>query len=440
MFRLTVPMIFGMIAMMLLGVVDTYFISMLGTQELAAVSFAQPVGNLLIGVALGLGMSLGALLSRLIGEAQHEKAARFVTDAKLIAAFIAISCAIVGWLLIDPLFVALGATPEVMPHIHSYMNIWYIAAPFWMMTMIGNNALRAIGDTKLSAAIMTLLSLLNLVFDPLLIFGIGPFPELGVAGAAWATLIACLCGWLCSISVLTLRERLLEFHRPRWTHLKENWSELFRIAAPAIVANLMTPFAATLMTALIAVFGVEAVAGFGVGARVEFISLIIVFALSSTLPMFIGQNIGAGKPHRAYTALMGCLQFSLVFQTLVYFFLLLIGDSIAHSFSENPEVIRVIKLFLLILPLTYGAHGVVILVMVSLNVLRRPRTALLTTVVRLLVLYLPLAYLGSKIAGVTGLFVGAACGNLIAGVAAYFIIRSVCKEQGVHPDVERIAG
>lgn len=98
-------------------------------------------------------------------------------------------------------------------------------------------------------------------------------------------------------------------------------------------------------------------------------------------------------------------------------------------FSDNVQVIEIIETYLLILPVTYGAHGIVVLVMVSLNVLRRPRTALMLTMVRLLLLYLPLAYGGSKLWGMTGLFVGAGLGNLIAGFFAYKLIKQVCAEQ-----------
>lgn len=431
--RLTLPMILGMISMMLLGITDTFFISMLGTTELAAVSFSQPVANTMISIALGIGMSLGALVSRLIGASQHEQAGRLITDTKIIAATIAVSMAIIGYVVIDPLFKALGATEEVMPLIRAYMSIWFVAAPFWMLTLIGNNALRAIGDVKASATIMTLLSLLNLAIDPLLIFGIGPFPRLEVAGAAWATLIACAVAWMCSLSVLGFREHLLKFTQPRFSHLLPNWRELFKIGIPAVAANIMTPLAAALLTAIIARFGPEAVAGFGVGSRVEFVSLMVVFALSSTLPMFIGQNVGAGQKHRAFHALMGCLKFALVFQAVVYLLLILISPYIAAAFSDNPQVRLVIRSFLLILPLTYGAHGVVILVMVSLNVLRRPRTALLTTLIRLMLLYVPLAYLGSRWGGITGIFIGAATANVIAGIVSFCIIRRVCNEQGIAP-------
>jgi Na+-driven multidrug efflux pump len=185
------------------------------------------------------------------------------------------------------------------------------------------------------------------------------------------------------------------------------------------------------MTALIARYGAESVAGFGVGARIESMSLIVVLGLSSTLPMFIGQNIGAGRGDRAYQALMLCIKFTVFFQIGVYFLLLLFSPLITSGFSDNPTVINVLKTYLLILPLTYSAHGVVILVMVSLNVLKRPRTALKITIIRLLALYLPLAYIGSLFWGITGLFVGAACGNVIAGLIAFRIIKRVCFEQGL---------
>jgi len=198
-------------------------------------------------------------------------------------------------------------------------------------------------------------------------------------------------------------------------------------------ANIMTPLAAAIMTGMVATFGDVVVAGFGVGSRVETISLIFVMALSSTLPMFIGQNLGAGRTDRAYSALMGCLKFVLCFQCLVYLLLLVLGDSIARTFSDDARVIDVIRTYLLILPLTYGAHGVVVLCMVSLNVMRRPRIALLLTFTRLMVFYIPLAWAGSQIWGLKGLFMGAAAGNILACGFAYYMIRKVCRELGLLP-------
>ena len=431
MLRLTIPMVFAIISMMLLGLVDTFFISLLGTKELAAASFVMPIYMLLVNVALGIGMAISSLTSRLIGEQRQEEAARFITDSHILATLIIVSIAIVLFVFIDSLFTQMGASSKVMPDIRGYMRIILMGSPIIVLTFICNSTFRAIGHIKASAIFSTLLSLLNLILDPLLIFGLGPFPELGMPGAALATLIAACITWVCSYYMLAFKEKLLDFRLPSPGKLFENWSKCLSIAIPAIFANIMTPLAAAIMTAMIARHGEASVAGFGVGARIESMSLLITFALSSTLPMFIGQNIGAGRGDRAYQALMMCLRFALIFQIAVYFILLLLAPMISTSFSDNADVIYVIKTYLAILPFSYSAHAVVILVMVSLNVLGRPRMALLATIVRLLLLYLPWAYFGSLIWGITGLFAGAALGNFIAGLVAFKIIKNVCREQGL---------
>jgi len=325
-----------------------------------------------------------------------------------------------------------------MPFIQDYMHILLVALPFLMLVVIGNSTFRSMGNIKMSATLAACLSFLNILFDPLLIFGIGPFPEMGIRGAAAATLVAATITMLLSFIVLGFHEKLINFAGPRWQHLRDNWQQILGIGIPAMGANLMTPLAAAIMTAMVASFGDEVVAGFGVGSRVETISLIVVMALSSTLPMFIGQNTGAGRNDRAYAALMGCLKFVLGFQCIVYALLLILGGRIANTFSSNPEVIEVIKQYLWILPLTYGAHGVVVLCMVSLNVLRKPRIALLLTFARLMVLYIPLAFIGGRLMGLQGLFMGAATGNVLACGFAWLMIKKVSREVGLNTDPEAL--
>ncbi len=424
-------MLLAIISMMLLGVVDSYFVSLLGTEELAAVSFTLPVTFTVLSAGLGIGMSLGALVSRLIGGGEHARAARLITDTQIFTLCFALVMASFVLGVIEPLFNLLGATDNVMPDIKGYMHYWLLGAPFLMLILVTNNAFRAIGNVKASAWLSTLMAASNAVLDPLLIFGVGPFPEMGVPGAALATVLAVVLTWTVSFLTLWRKEKLLLLNWPDFSELWANWRKLLSIAVPAVGSNIMTPCAAAVLTAIIAQSGAEAVAGFGVGSRVESLALILVLALSSVLPMFIGQNIGAGKPERACSALMICLRFSLGFQAVVYLLLLLTSEAIAATFSSDEQVKQVIRTFLLIMPLTYGAHGVVILVMVSLNVLRRPKLALLTTLVRLLLLYVPLAFIGFQIAGVTGMFIGAAFANILAAGVAYSLLRSVMAQQGM---------
>lgn len=434
--RLTASALMGNVAMVTLGIVDTFFISRLGTIELAAASFVIPIHMIYVSLALGIGMGMSSLNSRLMGESKFSESARLISDGLMFAGLFAITVALLGSLIMSPLFRVLGADESTIPLIRDYLSILLAGLPPLMFVVVSMSTFRSMGNIKTSALLAATMAGLNIILDPLLIFGLGPFPELGIAGAAWATLYAALLTLGLAFYILGFHEKVLDFTLPQIHHLKTNWQQILSIGIPAMGANLMTPLAAAVMTAMIARQGDVAVAGFGVGSRIEMLSLIIVMALSSTLPMFIGQNIGAGRSDRAYVALMGCLKFVLGFQCFVYLLLWLFAGSVASVFSNNAEVVEIIKTYLLILPVTYGAHGIVVLVMVSLNVLRKPRTALILTVTRLMLLYLPLAYLGSLFWGVKGLFIGAACGNVLAGFIAFRIIQKVCLELQLNSKTE----
>lgn len=431
--RLTGSALIGHVSMLTLGVVDTFFISRLGTAELAAASFVIPINTIYISLALGIGMGMSSLNSRLVGESRFADSARLISDGLIFAALFAAVVVIVGASTITPLFRLLGAEADTLPLIHDYMSILLLGLPALMMVTIGNSTFRSVGNIRMSAFLSATMSLLNLFLDPLLIFGLGPFPALGIQGAAWATLIAAVTTMGISFYVLSIRESMLDLTRPTWAIMRANWRRILNIAVPAMGANMMTPLAAAIMIAMVSSYSDSMVAGFGVGSRIEMFSLMLVMGLSATLPMFIGQNIGAGRSDRAYRALTGCLKFVFILQAVIYLLLLLFARQVASWFSAEQVVVDVIVTYLRILPLTYGAHGMVVLVMVSLNVLGRPRLALLLTVTRLMGLYLPLAWLGSQLGGITGLFIGAASGNILAGLFAIALITRVSRAQGLVP-------
>lgn len=428
MVRLTAPMTVGIISLMLLGLVDAYFVGQLGTAQLAALAFTLPVTHGVNSIGLGIGMGLSVLVSRLLGEDKFQRAARLVTDSRLLVLTTGIALATGLYLGLSPLFLVMGADAQTLPYILDFMVLWLPVLPLLLLTLTGNTILRAVGSPTKSAICLAVVAVLNGVLDPLLIFGVGPFPGMGIAGASLATVIAWMITYGLSDYMLSAQEGLILRGKSRWSHTIANWKALLTIGIPAILANFTTPFAAAVLTAMVAKFGAEAVAGFGVCTRVEALALLVAFALSSTLPMFIGQNIGAGKHQRAQRALFGSLKFILVFQIGAYLLLVMLAGKIATAFSDNPAVTEIIRDYLWIVPLTYGAHAVVILVMVSLNVLHRPQTALLTTLLRLLVLNLPLAYIGGQWGGPPGLFAGFALGNLISGLLAWRIITRVWRE------------
>lgn len=427
-FKLTVPMLYALVAIMGLGLVDSYFISFLGTQELAAIGFIVPIAFTITSASLGLGMAISSLTSKLIGADRINLAARLITDGFYLTLIVSIFlCSLLAWQL-TPIFRLVGAETETMPAIMQYMRTWLIGGVFLMLTQVCSSTFRAIGDTKTSAVIAIAMTVINLILDPLLIFGIGPFPELGIQGAALATVIAVCIAFIIGFYQLAIKEKLLLAALPTLEEFRGNFRQLIDIAIPAMLANAIVPITAAIMTFFVAKYGAEAVAGFGVGGRIEAVSLMVVYALSSTLPMFIGQNLGAGEKSRVTAAIKASFKFVFLLQLFIYATLITFSNPIAELFSEENKVQDIIILFLWIVPASYGVSAMIILTNVSMNVLGKPRIALYINMARLLLIYIPLAYFGSHWFGIDGIFYGISIGNLIAFIVAFSLLKNTLQK------------
>mgnify|MGYP005990287079 CR=1 FL=1 len=418
--KMTIQVMIGMLMLMSFNLIDTYFIGLLGTEPLAAISFTFPVTFTIISLSIGLGIGTSAVIAKARGSGDIEQAQNDGFGA-LILSFVLVAFLAFGTFhLTDVIFGALGAGPELMPLIHDYMDIWYFGAVFLMSPMVGNAILRASGDAKTPSMIMGGCGLINAILDPLLIFGIGPFPELGIQGAAIASVIAWAFGVFFIFYVLAFKKRLIVVKLIPIAEIVTIAKRIFKIGLPAAGANMLTPIAMAILTAMIAVHGNAAVAGFGVGSRIESIASMVVLALSMTLPPFISQNFGAGNWDRVQEAYKQVMKFVMLWQFAVYVLLIAVAHYIAMAFSkDDPEVLEVIKLFIWTLPLGYGLQGIIILSNSSFNALHKPMNALVLSVVRLFVFYLPCAYLGSLYYGLTGLFVGALIGNVFTAIVSY---------------------
>ncbi|MEX0963570.1 MAG: MATE family efflux transporter [Pseudohongiellaceae bacterium] len=428
--RMTTPMIIGMLMLFTFSLVDTLFISFLGTEALTAISFTFPVTFTIMSLAIGLGIGASAVVGKYLGRCQYEKAKEASTVINYISLLLAIIIVGICWFFMNQIFHLMGATEVHLPSIREYMVVWFPGSIMVVCIMTGNSVLRACGDTKTPSILMAGAGFINAVLDPIFIFGLGPIPALGIQGAAWATVIAWGAGYFYLMYLLVVKKELVSGSLPSRPVMIASGREMLRIGVPAAGANMMTPLAAGIMTAIAASFGDNAVAAFGVGARLEPIATLIVLAMSSSLPPLISQNFGAGKIDRVEEAYRMSLKFIIGWQLLVYAGLALGAGLIASTFSDDPEVIQTIKLFLWILPLGYGMQGIIILTNSSLNALHRPMAALYLSVGRFFVFYVPLAYVGSQLFGLPGFFAGALCGNiLMAAISLRTFKKALAGEQ-----------
>ncbi|MFP4138246.1 MAG: MATE family efflux transporter [Halomonas sp.] len=420
--RKTLPVIGGMIALMSFNLVDTWFISRLGTEPLAAVSFTFPVVFTVISLAIGLGIGTSAVVGRRLGRGEFDAVRRRATDAALLGLVVGLLMTLLGLATLEPLFRLLGADAVLMPHIRDYMGVWYFGAAAMIVPRVLNSILRAHGNTATQGLMMVLAALANVVLDWWLIFGVGPFPALGVSGAALATVLS----WgLMAVALLFQRELrgVIDLAGLSAAGLLASWRELGRIAGPAALTSVFTPLAMGLLTRIVAGHGHDAVAAFGVGTRLEAIAQIAVLGLSMTLSPLVSQNAGAGQYERVRRAILGCFVFVLAWQLLVWGLLQGLAPWLVASYAEREAVGEVLRIFLWLVPLGLGAQGVVILAVSSCNALHRPARAMRLSVVRLFVLSVPLAWLGGRLAGPTGIFAGMLAANLLMALLAWWQTR-----------------
>lgn len=239
--RLTGPMMLGIFAVLFFNVVDTYFVGQLGPIPLAAMSFTFPVTFVVISITMGLGIGVTSAVSRAVGSRDEQAMARLTTDGLLLSLLVVLFVSSAGLLAIDPLFSVLGATPELLPLVRSYMVPWFAGVGVLVVPLIGNSATRARGDAKTPALIMMAAGLMNAIFDPLLIFGIGPFPRLELAGAAIATVLSWSIALIAALYMLGPRDRMLTFARPGKGQVLASFRAILFIGLPAAGTQLLVP-------------------------------------------------------------------------------------------------------------------------------------------------------------------------------------------------------
>ena len=417
--RQATPFALGLVAIFSFEAADLFFISRLGDEPLAAVSFTMPVIWLIYGIGIGFEAGAASCVSRAVGRKDQERARRLTTDTVVLAVLAALVLAVAGLTFIDPVFSLLGATDELMPLIRQYMGTWYWVAPLDLALWVSLASLRARGNTLLESKVITAAALLNLALDPIFIFGLLGFPPLGVQGAALATVVA--TGAMLVFTLLHLHFKLNVYatvFAPART-IFTSWKHMLHIGIPAMITNAIVPVSSGIVVALVASFGVDAVAGFGVAMRIEPIFLIPFYALSAVASPFFGQNFGSGQMDRLLEARRVLTRFCMGFGLLLAITLILIAEPLTGLFSKSPSIQDVAVDYLRIAALSYGAYGLVMSVNAAFNGSGRPLPGVVISACRVMVVFLPLAYLGKELLGLPGLFGATLVSNLLMGAVAY---------------------
>ncbi len=420
---LTLPTALGIVFVIAIDVTDTLWVGLLGTLELAALSFCFPIIATIMSASFGLGVGVTSAVARAIGAGDEQRVRRLTSHGIVLAFVLVALLAGVGLLVQRPLFAAMGAEGPLLDAIVEYMTIWLLGAAFVVVPVVGAAALRATGEMKAPMWIMFVAALANGVLDPLFMFGLGPLPALGLRGAAFASLASRFIT-LPATLVLLRRLGMLDFRVVDLGTIVASWRAILSVGLPATLTSVLSPLAAALLTTLIAGHGVQAVAAWGVCTRVDSLLMIPLMAIGAALTPFIGQNWAAEHDARVREGVRLASRFAFAWGLLAWLVLGLFGRSVGGLFSDDAEVVEIIALALLFTPATYAATGVVIVINAAFNAIDQAMRGTLISVLRTFVLSLPLAWLGDAWLGLEGLLLGLVAAAWLSAWIARLLARS----------------
>lgn len=420
-YRLTAPLLLGVSSSILVQVLEMGFIGQLSTEHVAAITFTFPITMILTSIALGVGIGASSVIARSVGAGDRRDMRRLASHSILLMGGLTASLALAGWALIDPLFMAMGAPPDMLPLIHSYLDIYYPGAVLFTLTMVAGSILRAAGNAGVPGFMMAAGALFNLAIDPILIFGWFGLPRLELAGAALAMTIT---------RVLTAAALLFCVHQDGLVQtaapfkgFMSSAARILKIAVPAAATQVIGPVSGALITRLLAAHGEAVVAGFGVATRIEAVAVMSLFALSASIGPFVGQNWGANRVGRVRLGMRAAYRFSLAWGFAAALLMALCGGWLAAWINADAEVVAVAALYLWIVPVSYGFWGLLMMSSASFNALGKPVPSTILSFTRMFAVYVPMAMLLDSLYGYGGIFAATALSNSLMGLAGFLWFR-----------------
>ncbi|RRA47490.1 MATE family efflux transporter [Acidipila sp. EB88] len=337
---LAIPMVLEMVLESLFAVVDVFWVSRLGSDAIATVGLTESLLTLVFAIGIGLGMSTTAMVARRVGEKDPDGAATAAVQAILLGLVTSLLIGIPAFLLAPRLLGWMGATPAIIAIGSGYMRIALGGSAVVLLLFLNNSIFRGAGDAAIAMRLLWASNILNLILDPCLIFGLGPFPRMGVTGAALATFTGRGIGVLYQFYRLgkgTERLRILARH-VRWHGAV--LAKLASVASVAVVQFLIAQASWIGLVRIVSLFGAPGLAGYTIAIRIVIFAILPSWGLSNAAATLVGQNLGAGEVRRARVAVWRTGLWNMVFLGLVGLVFIAAAGPIVALFTQDPAVSR----------------------------------------------------------------------------------------------------
>ncbi len=425
----------GLMAMFMADLFDMLFISMLGQAALAAaIGYASAITFFTMSIGIGLSIATGALVARTLGARDPARARVYASNTLAFAFIVGSTGALIVWLCVPWLVGLLGATGETADLASRYLRIIVPFLPLLMLGMAGGAILRAHGDAKRAMWTTIIGALVNVIADPILIFGMG----LGLDGAAIGSALARIAVFIAAF--LPIYRHYGGLAWPSLPGFMDDLPRITGLAMPAILTNIATPIGAAYLTRTMARFGDEAVAGMAINGRLTPVAFAVVFALSGAVGPIISQNFGAKLFGRVRETLVAGLKFVLAYTVCVSIVLFLARGPIADLFSAEGLARDLVFLFCGPLSLAFFFNGALFTANAAFNNLNRPFYSTMLSWSRNTIGVIPPVMIGASLYGAQGALIGQAAGGLVFGLVSVLIaFRLIAAYEGgrIDPDSPR---
>lgn len=365
---LSIPMILEMSMEALFAIVDTFFVAKLGAEAVAVVGLTESILALIYAVGVGLSIGATATVARRVGEKDFDGAARTATHAVYLGVIVSLVMGAAGVILAPTILGLLRAEPSVIELGTPFMRIMLGTNIVIVFLFLLNGIFRGAGDAAIALRVLIIANGLNILFCPLFIFGIGPFPELGVTGAAVATVCGRGAGVVFAAWALFGRKNgRLHVHREHWTFDPKLLWSLLSLSGTAIAQFLVATASWSGLVTILAGFGTVALAGYQIGLRVILFVILPAVGLANAAATLVGQNLGAGKPERAERSVWIAGGINAALLGLVGLLFVLFSDQVISIFTTDPEVSKYGRECLRIVGYGYAFYGLGMVMESSFN-------------------------------------------------------------------------
>ncbi|MFP2906933.1 MATE family efflux transporter [Pyxidicoccus sp. 3LFB2] len=338
-FLLSVPMVLEMVMESIFAVVDVFFVGRLGADAVATVGLTESLLTIIYAAAMGLSIGATALVSRRIGEGDPERAARTAVQAIGLGLVLAVPLAVAGVVFARPLMALMGGSPWVLEHGVRYTQVMLGGMGSVLLLFLINAIFRGAGDAAISMRVLWLANAINIVLAPLLIFGVGPFPELGVMGAAVATTFGRTCGVGYQLYRLARGDGRLQLRREHLKLEPGTMLAMVRMSGAGTAQSLVNTVSWVVLARIVSTFGSAAVAGYTIALRIVLFALLPSWGLSNAATTLVGQSLGSRQPERGEHAVWTAARINAAFLGSLGLLFIVFARPLVSAFAHEPEVI-----------------------------------------------------------------------------------------------------